>query len=162
MPTSNISKRVTEAKATVGVLDSQDQYLLERLRAIEEAEKRVTEQALPEGKRLLVEKSVRLDRHNLRRYLVELTPSMCTVKDCNYDAAVEAGYRGGWKDEHLQPSLTLPNGQTVEEAIMRLLDYHTRTAHAVTNSHIFTEEEAQRRKQWANVPGQFLTNPART
>src|SRR5262245_59626671 len=161
MPVSNIAKNVAEGKASIGGLASQNQEVMDRLRAIEEAEQRVTETAIPEGKRMFIEKSVRLDRHNVRRFMVQLSPSMCHVKECNYDAALEAGYKGGWNDQQLHPEQVLPNGQTIEEALLRLLDHHKRTAHAVTNSHILTEEELQRRKSWATVPGQFLTNPAR-
>src|SRR5262245_61321720 len=130
MATSNISKRVAEEKPSIGGLDSQNEEVMERLKAIEEAEKRVEETAIPEGKRMFIEKSVRLDRHNLRRYMVKLTPSMCKVKECNFDAAVEARYTG-WDDERLHPEQVLPNGQTVEEALMRLLQHHEQTAHAV-------------------------------
>lgn len=162
MPTSNISKKVAAEKPSIESLDSNTQDVMERLRAIEEAEQRVVEQAIPEGKRLLMEKGVRIDRHNVRRFLVKLTPSMCRKENCGYDAAIEAGYKNGWNDDRLHPELVLPNGQTLEEAITRLLDYHERTSHAFSNSHIITEEEALRRKQYANVPGQFLTNPARS
>jgi hypothetical protein len=157
MAQSRISQLVQAEKNNLAGLDPQDQAMMDKLRLIEEAEKRVTEKAVPEGKRLMMEKSVRLDRHNVRRFLVKLTPSMCTAKDCGFDAAIEAGYRGGWNDDNLHAEQVLPNGQTVGEALARLLDYHARTAHAVSHSHILTEEEAQRRKSWGSVPQPFLT-----
>ena len=157
MGISNISKRVADEKLQITALDSKEQEMMERLRALEEAEKRIETHAVPEGKRMLMEKAVRLDRHNIRRFLVKLTPSMCTARDCGYDAAVDVGYRGGWRDDHLHPEMILPNGQTVEDRLLRLLELHGRTAHAITHSHILTEEEAQRRKDWASVPPPFLT-----
>ncbi len=160
--TKGQKKEAAEAKPLEG-LDPQNQDVLDRLRAIEDAEKRVVERAIPEDKKLFIEKAVRRDRHNVHRFLVKLTPSMCRKENCDYDAAKEAGYKAGWDDEQLQlrRELMLPTGQTMQEALFRLLEFHTQTAHAVTNSHILTEEEALRRKQWAAVPGQFLTNPSK-
>lgn len=121
------------------------------------AQKRIEESAPSASKRKFILQEIKIDNFTLYRRRVELTPSMCTHRGCGFDAAKEAGFKAGWAT--VPQDQPLPGGRKLGEAILGVLETHLTFAHALDQSHIISEDELNRNKQWAGVPGQFLTNP---
>lgn len=121
------------------------------------AEQKIKDEAPSESKRRFILQEVRIDNYTLLRRRVELTPSMCTHRGCAFDAAKEVGFKSGWNS--VPHDQQLPQGRTLGQAILGVLENHQAFAHALDQSHIITEDELKRQKGWAGVPGQFLTNP---
>src|SRR5262249_56858613 len=92
---SNISKRVAAEKAdavdpTIGLMESEKDEIAQAI-AIADAEKRIEEEALPEEVKDLILQEIKIDTFTTLRRYVSLTPSMCDVRGCGWDAAKEAG-----------------------------------------------------------------------
>ncbi len=169
MPTSNISKKVAAEKAATvnlssGLMESEQDELRQAL-AIAEAEKKIKAEALPEAilsNKSLILQEIKVDNLNIIRRYAELTPSMCDVRGCGFDAAREVGKDYGITDwSNLPLDQPLPGGKTVGERTIELKDYHKATAHTLNslNDHLITEAELRRRQQGAGpvVSGAFLT-----
>jgi septum formation topological specificity factor MinE len=151
---SNISKRIAAEKAitpdaATGLLESQKDEIAQAL-AIAEAEARIAADALPEEKKDMILQELRADVFNIARRYVKLTPSMCDIRGCAWDAAKEIGST----DWHAIPTdQMMPDGKTLGERLQAMLAYHKSTSHtyAAQNDHIISQEEL-RRRQWG--PGQ--------
>jgi hypothetical protein len=146
------------------ILDgSKDIAAIHKARQMAEAEERAKQDALPESKRYFLLQEIRTSPYTVVRRRVLVTPSMCTHRGCGFDAAKDVGYGGGWSDPKLNHDQSLPSGKTIGQAIMDLLEVHMINKHAIieTDAHLMTEEQLNRQKQWAGVPGAFLTNPGR-
>lgn len=121
------------------------------------AEAKIKEQAISEDSRLMVHREVRVDAFNVRRYYVELTPSMCRSKNCPFDAAMEAGATD-WNNAPIGQMMS--DGKTFGDRLIALRDYHEATAHTIQqlNDHIVTAGELSKR-QWSpgqSIKGDFL------
>jgi len=156
---SNAARRERE-RGAVDVktgLDAEDLAEMEYARKLAEAEARIKEQAIPEDNRLMVHQEVKIDVFNTLRRYVELTPSMCDVRNCPFDAAIEAGC-AGWSEAPVDQPMS--DGKTFGERLIEMRDYHKQTAHVVRpdDSHIITAAELHKR-QWSvgnSVKGDFL------
>lgn len=118
---------------------------------------KIQDEAPSESKRRFILQEIKIDQFTTLRRRVELTPSMCTHRGCGFDASKEVGFKSGWAT--VPHDQKLPQGRTLGEAILGVLENHMTFAHAMDQSHIITEDEMKRQKGWAQVPGQFLTNP---
>jgi hypothetical protein len=139
-------------------LDRDERDAIDLALKLDQAETRIREAAISEGDRKLILKEVRVDALNLRRYHVDLTPSMCDVRGCGFDAAKEAGATD-WNNA--PTSQVMPNGQTIGQRLIALKEYHKATAHTnqALNDHIITADELNKR-QWGigqDIRGDFLT-----
>src|SRR5262249_48367721 len=147
---SNISKRVAAEKAPVvdpvtGLMEAEKDEIAQAI-AIADAEKRIEEEALPEEVKDLILQEIKIDTFTTLRRYVSLTPSMCDVRGCGWDAAKEAGS----KDWHSIPvDQVMPDGKTLGQRLIDMLAYHKSMAHthAALNDHIISQEEL-RRRQW--------------
>lgn len=139
-------------------LDREERETIDLALKLDQAEARIREAAIPKDARQMILKEVRVDSLNLRRYYVELTPSMCDVRGCGFDAAIEAGATD-WNNAPINQ--LMPNGKTIGQRLVELKEYHKATAHtnASLNDHIITAEELNKR-QWGigqDIRGDFLT-----
>src|SRR5262249_10730137 len=151
---SNISKRVAAEKAdavdpTIGLMQSEKDEITQAI-ALADAEKRIEEEALPEEVKDLILQEIKIDTFTTLRRYVNLTPSMCDVRGCGWDAAKEAGSKDWYS---IPVEQVMPDGKTLGQKLIGMLKYHKATAHthASLNDHIISQEEL-RRRQWA--PGQ--------
>ncbi len=154
MGVSNISKKVMAEKApvvdpTTGLMVSEKEEIAQTL-ALADAEKKIEAEALPSDVKDMLLQEIKLDGFNTLRRYVRLTPSMCDVRGCGWDAAKEAGS----SDWHSIPvDQVMPDGKTLGERLQGMLAYHKATAHTYSaqNDHLISEAEL-RNRQWA--PGQ--------
>jgi hypothetical protein len=156
---NNPAKQQLTPAAPVGTGDPELDMLSEvqSLKQKEAEEKAAIAAAVHDpSKRYFIQREIRVDQHNIRRYRIELTPSMCQIRGCNFDAAVECGYKNGWKEAELDQ--ILPNGRTVQQVIMKRLEFHKENGHLVETSHIMSEDELNIYKRAASVPKGFLTS----
>jgi hypothetical protein len=142
---------------TVAGLSASDQAAIQQMHAVAEAEAKAKTATIPEGKRRFILQEIPTSQFTVVRRRVELTPSMCTVRGCGFDAAKEVGFPGGWKT--INQDQPLPDGRKLGEAILGVLNVHRDTAHALETSHIISEDEMLN-KTWAGVPAPFLTAKA--
>lgn len=154
MPVSNISKRLAaEASQAVDLstgLSGAEKEQIKKTVGLAEAVARIEDQAIPELNRQMIRQRIKVDMFNIIERFVELTPSMCSVPDCGFDAAREMGKDSGISDwSRLPLEYELPGGKTVAERAIELKEYHEATAHTVSerNSHIISEGELKRRQQ---------------
>lgn len=159
MPTgiSRISQRVQdEAKAPPDLrtgLTPGEREAMEQARQLAEAQKALEASKLPAelaDDPDMIHKEIQIDVFNKRRFYVKLTPSMCPVKNCGYDAAVEMG-TPGW--EAAPTSQVMPDGNTYGDKLIEMREYHQATAHVMnqSNDHIIKQSELNKRA-W-NVGG---------
>jgi len=156
---SNAAKRA-EGQAAIDLktgLDTDALAEMEYARKLAEAEARVEEASIPEDNRPMILQEIKVDIFNTSRRYVELTPSMCDVRNCPFDAAKEVGCTG-WSEAPVDQPMS--DGKTFGERLIQMKDYHKQTAHTIQaqNDHIITASELQRR-QWAvgnSVKGEFL------
>lgn len=154
MATSNISKRVAAEAApdlATGLVQSQKDELAQAV-ALAEAEKRIEADAIPEGNKILIRQRIKCDQFNTLERYVELTPSMCDIRDCGWDAAREAGATD-WNNAPVDQ--VMADGKTFGERLIAMKEYHKQTGHthAALNDHIVTSAELARRA-WG--PGQSV------
>jgi hypothetical protein len=157
--TKGQKKAVATFDPTSG-LNAEDVAAIAQTKELAEAEARIAAEAVTESKRQYILQEIKVDQFTTLRRRVELTPSMCRAKGCGFDASKEVGYPAGWKT--VPHDQLLPNGKSLGEAIISVLQRHRDTTHGIEESHIMNEDEVNRQKQWAGVPGQFLTNQAHT
>lgn len=154
MGVSNISRRVQAEAAPLvdlgtGLMQSEADEIKQAL-AIAEAAKRIEEEAIPESSRKMIRQHIKVDMFNILERFVELTPSMCSVANCGWDAAREMGKDYGITDwSRLPIEHELPGGKTVGQRAIELKEYHEATFHTLSerNSHIISEAELRRRQQ---------------
>src|SRR5262245_62198937 len=65
-------------------LDAEQLAEKEYARNLAEAEAQIKEEAIPEDNRLMVLQEIRVDIYTMPRRYVELTPSMCDVRNCGF------------------------------------------------------------------------------
>ena len=168
MPTSNISKKLAAEKALAVDLATEltgsEKDDIKLAIAIAETDKRIEENAISESNRNMIFQRIVVDMFNTVERYVELTPSMCRVRDCGWDAAKELGKDYGISDwNNLPLEYVLPRGKTVGEVAVEKREYHEATAHTTDAlSHIITEGELRRRQETQShvfsVPsGSYLT-----
>lgn len=138
-------------------LDADSIAEMEYARKLAEAEARIKEGAIPEDNRLMVLQEIKVDMFTTHRRYVELTPSMCDVRNCSFDAAREVGC-AGWGEAPVDQQMA--DGRTFGQRLIDMKEYHKATAHTIQaqNDHIITASELHRR-QWApgnKVKGDFL------
>jgi Ser-tRNA(Ala) deacylase AlaX len=138
----------TALEMTTGDEELDAVLLQQKLQAAADEEKK---KAVDPSKRYFIMREVRIDAHNIRRFRVQLTPSMCQVRGCQYDAA---SMFGGWNKAPIDQEL--PNGQTVKQKIMNLLKAHVESGHVIETSHIMSEDELAIHKNAASLPQGFL------
>src|SRR5262249_58667539 len=122
---SNISKRVAAEKAdavdpTIGLMESEKDEIAQAI-AIADAEKRIEEEALPEEVKDLILQEIKIDTFTTLRRYVSLTPSMCDVRGCGWDAAKEAGSKK-WKS--LPVDQGMAHGKTPRQKLVEQLSPH--------------------------------------
>lgn len=153
---NNISQRIqaekTLADLRTGLTDVERQAM-EHARQLAEAEKALEASRLPPelaNDPDLILQEIRVDTYNLARRYVRLTPSMCRVKNCGYDAAKEMN-TPGW--DGAPTHQIMPDGKTYGDKLIEMRQYHEGTAHVAnqTNDHIIKESELGKRA-W-NVGG---------
>lgn len=89
----------------------------------------------------------------IRRY-TELTPSMCQMRGCGFDAIKEMGIAAGWNAAPLDTRIDAA-GTTLGEKAKEILALHVNAAHSQpTLDHIISEDDLKGRGEWA--PGQGL------
>jgi hypothetical protein len=148
----------TAAPANIPAVDNVgDPEIQEILTAqmIAEVEQQIHADAPDPNKRYFIQREVRIDQHNVRRFRVELTPSMCQVRGCSFDGAVQIGFKNGWKSAPLDQPLS--NGKTVGQKILELLELHRSNGHMIETSHIMSEDDLAIHKNAASLPKGFLT-----
>jgi len=138
-------------------LDADELAEMDYARKLAEAEARIKDAAISEDNRRMILQEIKVDVYNTSRRYVELTPSMCDVRNCGFDAAKEAGC-AGWSEAPVDQPMS--DGKTFGERLIQVRDYHKNTAHTVQmdNDHIITASELHRR-QWGvgnSVKGEFL------
>jgi hypothetical protein len=140
-------------------IDNDDLAAIQQMQAIQEAENTVINEAISKEKLSIgwIRQEKKIDQHNVRRYLVKLTPSMCKERGCGFDAAVAAQFIGGWNDVRLNKDQMLPHGKTIGQAILDILKKHQSTQHLVIDDHILSDEQVKRNKGWSGVSDHFLT-----
>lgn len=151
---SNISKLVQAEKAlkpdpATGLMESEKDEIKQAL-AIADAEARMKADALPTETKDLILQEIKADVFNIVRRYVKLTPSMCDIRGCGWDAAKEIGSTD-WGAIPVEQ--VMPDGRTLGDKMIAMLQYHKSTAHthAAQNDHIISQDEL-RRRQWG--PGQ--------
>lgn len=138
-------------------LDRDERAAIDLALKLDQAEARIREAAIPKDTRKMILQEIQVDSNNKLRRFVELTPSMCDVRGCGFDAAKEAGAT----DWHNAPTAqSMPNGQTIGQRLIALKEYHRATAHTnqSLNDHIVTADELAKR-QWGigqDIRGDFL------
>lgn len=151
---SRISQRVQDEKAALvdlstGLMASEKDEI-KRSIAIAEAEKKIEAEAIPESSRKMIRQHIKVDMFNILERFVELTPSMCSVQNCGWDAARELGKEYGINDWNRLPiDQVQRDGRTVGQIAVEMKDRHEATAHSLNerNSHIISEAELKRRQQ---------------
>lgn len=138
-------------------LDREEKESIDLALKLDQAEARIKEAALPKDTRKMILQEIQVDSNNKIRRYVELTPSMCDVRGCGFDAAKEAGAKD-WNNAPLNQKM--PNGMTIGERLIALKEYHKATAHTnqALNDHIVTADELNKR-QWGigqDIRGDFL------
>lgn len=157
---ATVAARRERQAATVSAktgLDDKAAREMERARRLAQAEARVTSQAIPEDDRDMVFQEIKVDIFNTKRQYVELTPSMCRVRNCPFDAAKEAGC-AGWADAPIDQPMA--DGKSFGQRLTEMRDHHEATGHTVEaqESHIMKASEVNKR-QWGagnSVKGEFL------
>lgn len=154
---SNISKKVQAENAPppdlrTGLTDA-ERAAMEQARQLAEAEKALEASRLPAAMAEdpdLILQEIQIDVFNKARRYVRLTPSMCPVKTCGYDAAKEMN-SAGWEAAPINQ--TMPDGKTYGDKLIEMRQYHQATAHVQnqTNDHIIKQSELNKRA-W-NVGG---------
>jgi len=157
--TSFQKKNAPAANLEMGLTDEAAEAIEQSLK-IQEAEKAAVADAIPEAKKKFILKEIHVDSKTILRKRVELTPSMCTSRGCGFDAAVHCGYHAGWGA--VPHNQRLPDGRTLGEAVLGVLQSHADTQHGFDDSHIMTEDQVNSQKQWSGVSPHFLTNNARS
>lgn len=138
-------------------LDQDEREAIDLALKLDQAEARIREAAIPKDTRKMILQEIQVDSLNKLRRFVELTPSMCDVRGCGFDAAKEAGAT----DWHSAPTGQLmPSGMTIGQRLIALKEYHKATAHTnqSLNDHIVTADELAKR-QWGigqDIRGDFL------
>jgi|SRR5215813_12880413 len=169
MPTTNISKKVAAERPPVvdlatGLLDYEKNEIKQAI-GIAEAEKRIEAEAIPENVKKMILQRIKVDDFTILERYVELTPSMCDVQDCGYDAAKEMGRENGISDWYGLPvDFVLGDGKTVGQRAIELKEYHKATKHtyASLTGHIISETELRRRQEQSHVFTEgYLTAGAR-
>ena len=156
---SNAAKRAERQNAVdlkTG-LDTESLAEMEYARKLAEAEARIKQEAIPEDNRLMILQEIKVDIFTTSRRYIELTPSMCDVRNCPFDAAKEVGCPD-WSGAPIDQPMA--DGKTFGERLIQMKEYHKATAHTVQsqNDHIITASELHKR-QWAvgnSVKGEFL------
>lgn len=139
-------------------LDRDERETIDLALKLDQVERRIQESAIPKDTRKMILQEIQVDSLNKIRRYVELTPSMCDVRGCGFDAAKEAGATD-WNNAPInQP---MPNGKTIGQRLIELKEYHKATAHtnASLNDHIITADEMNKRT-WGigqDIRGEFLT-----
>lgn len=138
-------------------LDEDQLAEMDYARRLAEAEARIKEQSISEDNQLMILKEIKVDIFNTSRRYVKLTPSMCDLRDCGFDAALEAGCPG-WSEAPTDQIMA--DGRTFGERLIQMKEYHKTTAHTVAaqTDHIITAGEL-RKREWSvgnAVKGQFL------
>lgn len=139
-------------------LDREERQAIDLALKLDQAEARIKDAALPKDTRKMILQEIQVDSNTKVRRYVELTPSMCDVRNCPFDAAKEAGATD-WYNAPVNQKM--PNGMTIGERLIALKDYHKATAHTnqSLNDHIITADELNKR-QWGigqDIRGDFLT-----
>ncbi len=127
--------------------------MLADVKLVEAAEAKKKEAQLDPTKRHYIIREIRIDKHTIRRYRELLTPSMCRLRGCNYDAAKWLGF-GSWQAAPLKEKLR--TGQTVKERILEALGEHNENAHKFDQAHIISEDELIAQKAQTQRVGNFL------
>jgi len=86
------------------------------------------------GRKLMI-KSQQIDKFTTKRSRVVLTPSMCTVAGCGFDAATVNGF-GGWR--YVKPEK--------QEVVLDILREHCEQLHNKSEEFIIDESDAP--TQW--------------
>lgn len=147
------NKNTVETPPTLSADPEIEALLLnEKIKELEDVQRK---RAIDPSKKLFILREIRIDSHNVRRYRAELTPSMCRVRGCNFDAATAMGIKNGWKEAPLEQMLS--NGKKVKDRILDLLKVHTENGHVIETSHIMDEDELNIQKRAASLPKPFLT-----
>lgn len=128
---------------------------IQMAKRIADAEQAIEDSAVDPSKRYFIMREIRIDAHNVHRFRVPLTPSMCQVRGCLYDSAVTIGYPKGWNEAPLKQKLQ--NGMTVEEKLLQMLESHKEKGHVFEQSHIMSEDQLAIHKNAASLPKGFLT-----
>lgn len=139
-------------------LDQEEKQAIDLALKLDQAEAKIKEAALPKDTRKMILQEIQVDSNTKLRRYVELTPSMCEVRNCGFDAAKEAGATD-WNNA--PTAQKMPNGKTIGQRLIELKEYHKATAHTnqSLNDHILTADELNNR-QWGigqDIRGDFLT-----
>lgn len=139
-------------------LDREERETIDLALKLDLAEARIKEAAIPKDARKMILQEIQVDTNNRIRRYVELTPSMCDVRGCPFDAAKEAGATD-WNNAPVNQ--LMPDGRTLGARLIAMVDYHKATAHThqALNDHIITADELHKR-QWGigqDIRGDFLT-----
>jgi hypothetical protein len=158
MSVPKISRAVQAEKAQTeklgATIDSGDKREIETLLALKEVEEKLEAEAkaVPKDPDLILQE-IKIDRHNLKREYVKLTPSMCRHRNCGYDSAKEFKISGGWDNAPLD--MKTNNGQTVAERLVGMREFHEANAHLYQqNDHLVSSEDLKNRSNW--TPGQTM------
>lgn len=154
---SNISKRVqAEANAPPDLrtgLTADEREAMEQARQLAEAAKaleasKLSSELADDPDVILQE--IQIDVFTKVRRYVKLTPSMCNVKNCGYDAAKEMN-TPGWDAAPIHQ--VMPDGKTYGQKLIEMREYHQATAHVINQQtdHIIKQSELNKRA-W-NVGG---------
>lgn len=156
MAISNISKKVAADRAmnvdpVSGLMEFEKDEIKQAL-SLDRAEKKIEAEAIPESSKKMIEQEIKIDTFTTLRRYVELTPSMCDVRGCGWDAAREMGATD-WNNAPVDQ--VMPGGKTLGQRLIDMKEYHKATGHTheALNDHIITESELKRRS-WA--PGQSV------
>lgn len=144
----NNSKKVAAEPANLNTgLTEDERIALEQARQFAEAEKALEATRLPaemaDDPELILQE-IKVDTFNTSRRYVKLTPSMCKVKTCGYDAAVAMNC-AGWDAAPINQ--VMPDGKTYGEKLIEMKEYHQATAHVMNQSdgHIIRQSELNKR-----------------
>ena len=144
-PEKEIQSQIPNVKT--GMTDD-ERLVMDLTRKLAEAKAKIQLQAISESERDMIRKEVAVDIFTKRRYFVELTPSMCDVANCSYDAATDPSVGcAGWDAAPIDQ--VLDNGKTFGQKLIELKEFHKAASHTqeALNSHIISAEEL-RKRQW--------------
>lgn len=143
-------------------IDPQEQARLALIAEVKEAEDKLIEAAEAgidvEDDTQWILREKRIDRTVTRRFRVKLTPSMCTVEGCCFDAAESLGFKNGWGAAPVDQQFD--QMRTVGDVITQALQKHVAGAHRFRSSHIMSGAELQAFKSQSVLPEGFLKKAA--
>ncbi|HKX29356.1 MAG TPA: hypothetical protein VJ302_16790 [Blastocatellia bacterium] len=161
MPTKKILEKaegqVSSAADLAAGITTEDRDRLQTIIRAQDAEQEIEANADPlkQDDDLYISVERRIDSKTLLRSRVKLTPSMCTVQGCGFDAAVHFGFKKGWAD--VPADQMFDAKRTVGDVVIDGLEKHKASKHRYASAHIVTGKELQEFKQQSQLPPGFLS-----